>query len=147
MLTSSECLKRFGMPTATVQWETKVLTSWDVPSSINDIIHALPNRIYCNRLMTAPLEKAFRNLIQRGYAHELKTWDGCYNIRKKRGLNTLSIHSWGLAIDVNAAWNQLGKKPQLSREFANCFIEAGFEWGGDWQMPRTDGMHFQLKNI
>jgi len=32
-------------------------------------------------------------------------------------------------------------------EFAQCFIDAGFDWGGDWAMPRTDGMHFQLKQL
>lgn len=83
MLTSNECLKKWGTPEATLQWEGKVLVLWDIPTSINDIIPSLPNRIYCNRLMVAPLEKAFRNLIERGYADELKTWDGCYNIRKK----------------------------------------------------------------
>lgn len=147
MLTSNECLKKWGTPEATLQWESKLLVLWDVPTSINDAIPALPNRIYCNRLMVAPLEKAFRNLIERGHADELKTWDGCYNIRKKRGLNSLSIHAWALAIDINAAWNQLGKVPRLSSGFVKCFTDAGLDWGGDWAMPRTDGMHFQLKNI
>lgn len=147
MLTSSECQKRFGTPEPTIAWESKVLAMWDVPQSINDAIPALPNRIYCNRLLVQPLEKAFRLLIQRGLHTELKTWDGCYNIRKKRGLASLSLHAWALAIDVNAAWNQLGKAPQLSTAFAQCFIDAGFDWGGTWAMPRTDGMHFQLQKI
>lgn len=147
MLTSSECQKRFGVPEPTIKWEGTVLTLWDVPTSINDAIPALPNCIYCNKLMVKPLELAFRNLIARGHADELKTWDGCYNIRKKRGLNSLSIHAWALAIDMNAAWNQLGKKPTFSAGFVKCFTDAGFDWGGDWQMPRTDGMHFQLRQL
>lgn len=147
MLTANECQKRFGTPEPTLAWEGKVLALWDVPTSINDAIHALPNKIYCNKLMPVPLEKAFRLLIARGLYDELKTWDGCYNIRKKRGLASLSIHAWGLAIDINAAWNQLGKVPTFSKEFAQCFKDAGFDWGGDWAMPRTDGMHFQLKQL
>ena len=77
--------------------------------------------------------------------NELKTWDGCFNVRRKRGLKSLSLHSWGIAIDVNAAWNGLGKEPTLSKEFVQCFIDAGFDWGGTW--TRKDGMHFQLKTI
>lgn len=145
MLTSQQCLQKWGAPTPTVEWESKLLVSWDVPQSINDAIPALPNRIYTNKLMVKPLEQAFRNLIAREYHHELKTWDGSYNIRRKRGLSSQSLHSWGVAIDLNAAWNQLGQTPTLSEGFAKCFTDAGFDWGGTW--ARKDGMHFQLKSI
>ena len=57
----------------------------------------------------------------------------------------MSLHSWGVAIDVNAAWNGFGKKPTLSKEFVKCFTDAGFDWGGLWAKP--DSMHFQLKSI
>jgi hypothetical protein len=95
--------------------------------------------------MLVPLSKAFFNLIEQGIQDELKTWDGCFNIRKKRGLTSMSLHSWGIAIDVNAAWNGLNQKPNLSAKFVKCFTDAGFEWGGLWQ--RRDAMHFQLKTI
>ena len=147
MLTSSDCLKRFGMPSPTLAWEGKHLVSWDVPQSINDAIPALPNRIYCNKLLVQPLEKAFRNLIARGLHNELKTWDGCYNIRKKRGKDSWSLHSWAVAIDVNAAWNPFGGKSTLSPGFVQCFIDAGFDWGGYWKGEDEDGMHFQLQKI
>ncbi len=57
----------------------------------------------------------------------------------------MSLHSWGIAIDVNAAWNGLNKEPVLSAGFVKCFTDAGFEWGGTWK--RKDGMHFQLSSI
>ena len=76
---------------------------------------------------------------------ELKTWDGCFNIRKKRGLSSMSLHSWGLAVDVNAFENGLGQNPKLSKEFVECFTSSGFEWGGFWK--KKDGMHFQLAKI
>ena len=102
-------------------------------------------KIYCNKDLVEPLKKAFENLIKTGFIKELKTWDGCFNIRKKRGLTSLSLHSWGLAIDVNAAWNGLNKEPQLSKGFVKCFTDAGFTWGGTW--ARKDGMHFELSKI
>jgi hypothetical protein len=114
---------------------------WHVPDDIQ--IHAIPRRIYCNRFMPLPLESALRAVQNAGRRLELRTWDGCFNIRPTRGAAGVpSLHSWGLAIDVNAAWNQLGKTPNMSKELAICFTGAGFDWGGNWSRP--DGMHFQL---
>lgn len=138
MVTSAQCLKKYGDPTL-----EKGMVIWDVPTELE--IGLIPKKIYCNRDMVIPLEKALRNLISTGYVNELKTWDGCFNIRKKRGLSSMSLHSWGLAIDVNAAWNGLGKTPQLSKGFVKCFTDAGFDWGGSW--TRLDGMHFQVSLI
>lgn len=138
MVTSQQALKKYGDPTL-----ERGMAMWDVPTSLE--IGVIPKRVYCNRDMVQPLTQAFTNLIQRGYVDELKTWDGCFNIRKKRGLRSISLHSWGIAIDVNAAWNGLGKEPTLSAGFVKCFTDAGFEWGGNW--TRKDGMHFQLSKI
>jgi hypothetical protein len=139
MVSSKQCLAKFGEPSAS----NKCMTLWDVPTELE--IGIIPKRIYCNRLMVEPLKKAFKNLIDTGAVKELKTWDGCFNIRKKRGLSTMSLHSWGLAIDVNAFENGLYQTPKLSPTFAKCFTDAGFDWGGTWL--RQDGMHFQLSAI
>ena len=138
MVTSAQALKKYGDPT-----KESSMTLWDVPKELE--IGVLPKRLYCNKDMILPLTKAFKNLISTGCVRELKTWDGCFNIRKKRGLASMSLHSWGCAVDLNAAWNGLNKEPQLSKEFVNCFTLAGFDWGGTW--TRKDGMHFQLKSI
>lgn len=116
---------------------------WDVPSELE--IGVIPKRIYCNKDMVEPLKLAFKKLIDTKCVNELKTWDGCFNIRKKRGLTSMSLHSWGLAIDVNAFENGLNQAPKLSKLFVSCFITSGFEWGGTW--TRKDGMHFQLAKI
>jgi hypothetical protein len=144
MLTATQCTRKYGDPT-NIQFERTWMASWDIPADINAGIPQLPNRLYCNKDIIPALEKAFRNLITRGISKEVKTWDGCFNIRKKRGLKTLSLHSWGVAIDINAAWNGLGKTPTLSEAFVKCFTDVGFDWGGTW--VRKDGMHFQLANI
>jgi len=138
MLTSAMCLAKYGKPEL-----EKAMVLWDVPSHLE--IGVIPKRIYCNRDMIAPLTQAFQNLIKTGFVKELKTWDGCFNIRNKRGASSASLHSWGVAIDVNAAWNGFGKKPTLSAGFVKCFTDSGFDWGGVWTKP--DSMHFQLKSI
>ena len=139
MITSSQALKKYGEPSV----NNKNLTLWDVPVELE--IGVIPKRIYCNKDMVKPLENTFINLIKTGCVNELKTWDGCFNIRKKRGLNSMSLHSWGLAVDVNAFENGLNVTPKLSPEFVKCFIDSGFDWGGTWK--RKDGMHFQLAAI
>jgi len=138
MVTPKQCLAKYGNPT-----NEHNMILWDVPYELE--IGVIPKRLYCNKDIVKPLTEAFMNLIGRDKVDELKTFDGCFNIRKQRGASSPSLHSWGIAIDVNAAWNGLGKEPVLSPEFVKCFTDAGFDWGGVWK--RKDGMHFQLSNI
>lgn len=139
MVTSQQCLSKYGEPSES----NKNMVLFDVPAELE--IGVIPKRIYCNKDLVAPITQAFKNLISTGAVSELKTWDGCFNIRKKRGLNTMSLHSWGIAVDVNAFENGLGAGPKLSAKFVKCFTDAGFDWGGTWK--RKDGMHFQLSSI
>jgi hypothetical protein len=139
MVTSAQALKKYGQPTES----NPHLTLWDVPTELE--IGVIPKRIYCNKDLVGPLSKAFKALIDTGNVKELKTWDGCFNIRKKRGLSSMSLHSWAIAIDVNAFENGLNQTPKLSAGFVKCFTDNGFDWGGTW--TRKDGMHFQLKSI
>lgn len=138
MVTSAQALKKYGDPTL-----ERNMVLWDVPTNLE--VGAIPKRLYCNKDLVDPLSKALKALIDTNHVNELKTWDGCFNIRKKRGLSSMSLHSWGIAIDVNAAWNALGATPKLSAGFVKCFTDNGFEWGGTW--TRKDGMHFQLAKI
>jgi len=141
MVTSSQCLKKWGSP-STREDEGAYMVVWDVPEYITKAIPEIPRRIYCNTQMIVPLETAFLNIINRGLTNLIKTWDGCFDIRRKRGRNSWSLHSWGIALDINAAWNGLGKVPQMPMQLVECFTDAGFWWGGTWK--RKDGMHFQL---
>ena len=136
LLTSAECLKRYGDPKL-----ERAMVLWDVPKELE--IGVIPKKIYCNKDLQIPLLLAFKSLISTGYVKELKTWDGCFNIRSKKGARSASLHSWGVAIDVNAAWNGFNEPPVLSAGFVKCFTDAGFDWGGTWSEP--DGMHFQLR--
>lgn len=152
MVTSKQCFDKWGDPLTTHD-EGTYMVMWDVPSNLE--IGVIPKRIYCNKIMIGPLTQAFTNLIQRGFVNELKTWDGCFNIRKKRGLASQSLHSWGIAIDMNASDNPLGKtreqlikmgKKPFTEGFLQCFRDAGFDCGADW-VKRPDFMHVQLKKI
>lgn len=138
MVTSQQCLKKYGDPE-----KENNMTLWDIPTELE--VGIIPKRLYCNKDLVSPLSKALKALINSGHVNELKTFDGCFNIRKKRGLSSMSLHSWGIAIDVNAFENGLNKEPKLSAGFVKCFTDNGFDWGGTWE--RKDGMHFQLSVI
>lgn len=154
MITSKQALKKYGEPHL-LSTQSKSFELWFVPKDIQEAFKhvrfsavgtiGFPKKIFLNKDLKVPLEKALRNLMARDFAKEMKTWDGCFMIRQKRGLKSMSLHSWGIAIDLNAAWNQLHMKPTLSSGFVKCFTDAGFDWGGDW--ARKDGMHFQLASI
>lgn len=139
MVNSKDCFNKYGEPSVS----NKNLILWDVPQELE--IGVIPKKLYCNKDLVSPLTQAFKNLISTGCVKELKTWDGCFNIRNKRGLNSPSLHSWAIAVDVNAFENGLNQIPKLSPQFVKCFTDAGFDWGGTWQ--RKDGMHFQLTKI
>jgi hypothetical protein len=137
MITSDDCYKKYGAPNA----NGKFMTLWDVPTVLE--IGVIPKRIFCNHDLVLPLAGALASLVMSDLVKEIKTWDGCFNIRQIRGSTAMSLHSWGIAIDVNAFENGMGKIPKLSDGFVNCFVQNGFDWGGFFRRP--DGMHFQLR--
>lgn len=71
-----------------------------------------------------------------------------YNNRPKIGGGGRSLHSWGIAIDINPESNpyQRGNygPPQtdIPEQVINIFKKYGFAWGGDWAGER-DAMHFE----
>lgn len=143
LVKSKDCLKKYGKPN--LAFEYAFMTLWQVPKYLTDAIPALPNRIYLNKDLLMPLHKALDNVLERDLCNEIKTWDGCFNIRKAKESKSWSLHSWAIAIDINAAWNGWRQEPQMSKELVKCFVDAGFTWGGKWK--KKDGMHFQLSII
>jgi len=76
---------------------------------------------------------------------EAEDYGGIYNFREKRGSSSLSLHSWGIAIDLDADDNTFRNHWPLSAdmplEIMECFaregwLSAGAFWG-------YDAMHFQ----
>jgi hypothetical protein len=138
----------FGTPN-NGQFANDYLTTVDLTEFASDFAHVLDyegnhwkHKIYCNYIMEDQLRASLNNIVNRGLAQELQTYDGCFNIRKMKASGSLSVHSWGLAVDFNAAQNPFGGIVTFSDGFIKCFADAGFEAGALWHTP--DGMHFQL---
>lgn len=160
MITTKQLLTAFGDPiTDRARFERDWMMVWDIPDDIDQAIPPLPARIYINKIAQGRLEDAFRAVISAGLAGEIRTWDGCFVVRKQRGSSAISRHSFGVAIDMNAAWNPLvmGVTPaarsamrmanvKWTERFLDCFRQTGWVCGADWQ-TRLDGMHFELAKI
>jgi hypothetical protein len=74
---------------------------------------------------------------------------GTYNCRTVADTGEPSMHSWGAAIDINAAhaeywlWPHAASAPTLPAEIIDIFERRGFIWGGKWS--HYDTMHFEYR--
>jgi hypothetical protein len=138
-ISAEHCLEKFGMP------DTKFEERWMVVYSPPASFSMLPTKIYMNRMMVPRFAMALDIIEQDGLIPAIKTWNGCFNVRKTRGRETFSLHSWGVAFDINAATNALGTVGDMSPELIAVFESCRFHWGGNWKRP--DPQHFQLAVI
>jgi len=76
-------------------------------------------------------------------AAKIDIFGGAFVFRKKRGSNKLSLHSYGIAIDINPQENAMRTKGNMPEWFIQCMKKYEFVWGGDWKSSK-DPMHFQL---
>ena len=78
----------------------------------------------------------------------MSDYAGAYNYRLTRGGASLSSHSWGCAIDFDAARNAFGDPtPNFANvpEVLKAFADEGWTWGGNWR--KKDGMHWQAAGV
>ena len=147
--TLEEAVKRYGT-ISPGKWadELKWMTVWDAPDCFeNQVLNGLTGkpckRIYMNKDMVEPFTAVVKTLEEKGLLKHIKSFDGCFILRDKRGLpGQPSTHSYGLAIDLNATTNALGTDGDMNKEVVKVFIDHGFIWGGSWK--RKDPMHFQF---
>lgn len=142
----------YGKPDGTATWEAANLVSIIPPFRVT--YDGKPVRsIRIHRKCAASLRRVYASIWE-AYDHDQTALDetgftkfgGSYNFRKKRGGNSLSMHSYGCAVDHDPAANAMGNP---SPSFAThplilaAFAREGWEWGGDWTGKSRDGMHWQ----
>lgn len=131
-----------GSIVPTAEWVKKYVVAKTVP---------ILGTIKCHKIMFPQLEAALKEVEAQGLAPLINTKDygGCYHARLIRGEDpadpesNLSMHAWGLAIDINVSTNQMGATPTLDPRLVEIFEKWGYRWGG-WWTHRPDGMHFEL---
>ncbi len=122
-----------------IGWESKWMTvARGLPGLPED------RRVYMHRDMEQPLRNALAVALSLCPGYRIKTL-GCFNPRHKRvNGRQLSLHAYGLAVDINAASNPMRSpiETDIPSAFVRAFDAEGFVWGGDFGLP--DPMHFQL---
>lgn len=100
--------------------------------------------VTCHRLMIPQLRAALREVQAAGLASSLHTYNGCYVPRfiERDPSHAISLHTWGIAIDLDAATNYRGIRGTMDPRVVQIFKKWGFRWGGDWSY--SDPMHFEL---
>lgn len=141
--------------------------------------------LICNQKIAQDLVEIFSELYDRQYplasvrlvddfgGDDLASMEAdntsCFNFREVTasggGSHKLSLHAYGLAVDLNPLYNPYVKKgnilPQSAKPYANrknanpyridhedlayqLFTSHGFTWGGDWKSLK-DYQHFEKK--
>jgi hypothetical protein len=110
-------------------------------------------KLVLNSIVVPQFEAAWKEITAAGLNKLVLTVDGGYNPRTMRNSTKPSSHAFGLAFDINAAWNPQGQTPAkwgekgTVRPLVPYFKKYGFSWGGLWKLPKKDGMHFQTYKI
>jgi len=89
------------------------------------------------------LDAAFFELERKGLHREIKTFDACLQIIHLPDSPVLSVHSWGVAIDMNAADNPRGSLGGWSKDFLDVMAKNGIFCGQTWRGV-TEPMHFSM---
>jgi hypothetical protein len=103
--------------------------------------------VTCHRAMIRPLRAALGELARRGLSRLVNPGDyaGCYASRRIQPRGQLSLHAWGVAIDLNASANPFMGRSRQDPQLVRTMERHGFTWGGDWP-TRPDPMHFELRS-
>ncbi|GAA1933793.1 M15 family metallopeptidase [Nocardioides marmoribigeumensis] len=105
--------------------------------------------VTCNKAFIPQLRAALTEIVQAGLASSIHPdeYAGCYYPRYigRSAANGLSLHSWGIAVDLNVPGNQRGTSGEMDRRVVAIMKKWGMAWGGDWNY--TDPMHFEMNRV
>lgn len=126
-----------------------LLLSWDTKETVT--------RMTCHSLVAIPLKRIFSRTLAH-YGREdisqlgLNLFGGCYNNRPKTGGTALSMHAYGIAVDLDPDHNRL-KWDSTRAAFARHYYDAFWSFvedEGAVSLGRTrnyDWMHFQFARL
>ena len=105
--------------------------------------------VTCNKAFLPQLRGALTEVVQMGLASKINPdeYAGCYYPRYigRDPSNGLSLHSWGIAFDINVPGNLRGTTGEIDRGVVAIMKKWGMAWGGDWSY--TDPMHFEMDQV
>lgn len=139
---------KIGADTITGCQDASLITSFMGKPGGNLVTYGLfGHDVSVNEKITSSLDMVQRDVNAAGTGY---TFDDIqtFNYRRKTGGGGLSLHSWGIAVDINPSRNpyQARNNGELQTDIPPQIIEIfkkyGFQWGGDW-VGNRDPMHFE----
>ena len=123
--------------------------AWDKSKQINSF--------RCHEKVAGAFQSIFEKALAE-YGHDnikrlgLDLFGGCYNFRKMRGGNAYSMHSWGIAIDLDPERNQLkwgSDRATFAQPEYQAFwsIVEGHGMISLGRLRNYDWMHFQAARL
>jgi hypothetical protein len=152
-MTTNQIIKKYGKPNETgagyltvIQLPYPMRLAWDLDVKVT--------RMSCHKLVEDKFLAVFNDLLcHYGYDEIVRLgidlFGGCFNYRRMRGGSSWSLHSWGIAIDLDPARNKLKEskrtarfarpeyKPMIDIFYNHGFISLGVE-------KNYDFMHFEI---
>jgi len=152
MITTKQIIAKYGKPNqqgsylTTIELPYPMRIAWDKKITVN--------KMRCHKAAAEDLKNIFADILD-AYGHEkikelgIDIFGGCFNFRQMRGGTDWSVHSWGLAIDLDPERNQLhetAKTARFARPEYKAMIDIFYKHG--WQSlgreKNYDWMHFQV---
>ena len=139
-------------------------------NSKSEVENKLVDVVWCPKLVNQKIKVTSVNGIDKivknlsieldknpAFANYLKNIAGTFSWRNIAGTNRLSMHSFGMTIDINTKYSnywqwdckcknenaKLIYKNRIPLEIVKIFEKYGFIWGGNWQ--HYDTMHFEYR--
>lgn len=153
-MNTNQIIAKYGKPNetgagylVTIKIPYPMRLAWDTSIKVT--------KVSCHKDIAEKLLKVFNDLLTH-YGYEeirrlgIDLYGGCFNYRRMRGGTAWSLHSWGIAIDLDPARNTLKEtartarfarpeyKPMIDIFYKHGFISLGVEKNYDW-------MHFEIK--
>jgi len=153
LITREQIIKKYGVPNkdgsgylVQIELPYPVFLNWATSTYIT--------HFSCHHLIATNLVAVFNGIlseygIDRIKELQLDDFGGCFNYRNSRNGSNLSLHAWGLAIDLDPDRNLLHEtsktarfarpeyKPMIDIFYDHKFVSLGKEKNYDW-------MHFQI---
>jgi hypothetical protein len=154
MITQEQLIKKYGTPNKGGEGYLTTI-NLPYPMFLNWATGTYVWKISCHKLIAEKLTNVFKEILEHYGIDKIKElqlddFGGCFNYRAMRGGTQLSVHSWGLAIDLDPDRNLLKETSKTARFarpeykamidifYKNGFVSLGREKNYDW-------MHFQIK--
>lgn len=149
--TQAHAMAFYGNP-ASKGWAASHLVSVPCPWTLlmeKTVLHSIQIHKLCapslGRVLEYTWERCGKDQEKINALH-FNLYSGSYNYRPMRGGTSLSMHSYGAAIDWDDQENQQHAQKHLFTKdtiLIKAFLDEGWIWGGNWSPKSIDSMHVQ----